>query len=371
MRNKLKSIKFLDFSKEYFKRKKLYDSAFIKVMSNGIYVLGDEVKTFEKEYAKFVHAKYCIGVANGLEALQISLMALGIGDGDEIITTPLSAVATTLSIIAVGAVPIFVDIKDNGQINEDLIENSLTKRTRAILPVHLYGQPAEIEKIKSICKKHKLFLIEDACQAHGTTYSNKLIGSFGDLACYSFYPTKNLGAIGDGGAITTNNEKLAKLIYQLRDYGQESKYKHIRYGLNSRLDELQASILRKKLNFLDIDNKRRRIIAKRYVKNLSNINGLDLILPKEFNDSNFHLFVIRTKERDQLKKFLIKNDISSLIHFPISIPDQPMFKGKYKKVGLPIVRQFVNEILSLPCHPLMNLDDVDYISGKIKEFFNV
>jgi len=362
-------INYLDFKKDYKERKKLYIKAFDKVMKNGVYVLGEEVKKFEENFAKYLGVKYCIGVANGLEALQISLMAIDIKKGDEVITTPLSAVATTLSILAVGATPVFVDIKENGQLDENLIEKAITKKTKVIMPVHLYGQPLEIEKIKMICKKHKLFLIEDACQAHGTKLNGKIIGRFGDTACYSFYPTKNLGAIGDGGAIVTNNDNLAKILYQIRDYGQESKYKHTRYGLNSRLDELQASILRIKLKYLSEDNLKRRQIAKRYIKNLSKENEIEMILPKNLDDSNFHLFVIKIKKRNELKEFLLKNGVPSLIHYPITIPDQPLFNGKYKNVKLPVVRKFVTEILSLPCHPFMETKEVDYVSRVVKKFF--
>jgi len=362
-------VKYLDFPKDYKNRKKEYLAAFDRVMEKGVYVLGDEVRAFETEFAKYLGTKYCIGVANGLEALQISLMALGIGLGDEVITTPLSAVATTLSIMAVGAKPIFIDVKENGQLDEKLIEKAITKRTKVVMPVHLYGQPLEIEAIKKICDDKKLFLIEDACQAHGTKFNDKTVGSFGDIACYSFYPTKNLGAIGDGGAITTNNTDLAKIIYQIRDYGQESKYKHTRYGLNSRLDELQASILRVKLKYLEDDNSKRRKIAKRYIKNLSNIKEIEMILPNNLENPNFHLFVIKTKKRDELKEFLLKNGIPSLVHYPITIPDQPMFQNKYKKDKLPVVRRLVNEILSLPCYPFMENKDVDYVCGIIKKFF--
>lgn len=362
-------IKYLNFQKEEKQRGKKYLNAIARVLKNGIYILGSEVALFEKNFCKFTGAKYCIGVANGLEALQISLMTLGVGKGDEVLTTPLSAVATTLAIIAVGAKPIFVDVKENGQLDEKLIEKALTKNTKAIIPVHLYGQPLEIEEIKKICKKHKLFLVEDACQAHGTKLNGNMVGSFGETACYSFYPTKNLGAIGDGGAITTNNTELAQKIYQIRDYGQSEKYKHVRYGLNSRLDELQAGILNEKLKYLTEDNLKRLEIAKRYIKNLSNITGIQIIQPSNIDDSNFHLFVIKTGKRDELKEYLKIHGVPSLIHYPITIPDQPMFSDEYKNINIPVARKVVNEILSLPCHPFMNEREVDYVSNKIKDFF--
>jgi len=364
----MRKIDYLDFKNENSLRGDKYLLAVKRVLDSGIYILSEETKEFEKEFAKFSGAKYCIGVANGLEAIQISLMALGIGKGDEVITTPISAVATTLAIMAVGATPVFVDIKENGQINENLIEKAITKKTKAVLPVHLYGQPANVEKIKKICKKYNLFLIEDAAQAHGTKLNGKKVGTFGDITCWSFYPTKNLGAIGDGGAITTNDSKLAETCNQIRDYGQESKYVHTRFGLNSRLDELQAAILREKLKYLDIDNKKRREIAKKYIGKLKDVKGIEIILPEKFDDSIFHLFVIKTKKRDELKKCLADNGIPSLIHYPITIPDQPMFKGKYKKLDIPVARKFVGEILSLPCNQFMKIKEIDFIISVLIKF---
>jgi dTDP-4-amino-4,6-dideoxygalactose transaminase len=365
----MQKVKYLDFSEEYKQRGTSYIKAIDRVFRSGIYILGPEVENFETEFSKFIGVKSCIGVANGLEAIQISLMALGIKAGDEIITTPISAVATTLAILAVGATPVFVDVDENGQIDVDLIEKSLTKKTKAVLPVHLYGQPIDIVKLKKICKKYRLFLIEDAAQAHGSKFRGKTVGTFGDIACYSFYPTKNLGAIGDGGAIVTNNKKLAQICREIRDYGQKGKYIHSKYGLNSRLDELQAAILSQKLKYLESDNQKRREIAKRYQKNLINIKKIKIILPENTNDSNFHLFVIRTKERSGLKDFLFKNGIPSLIHYPVTIPDQPMFKDKYEKLNIPMARSLIGEVLSLPCNPFIKPSEVDYISAKIKEFF--
>ncbi len=366
---KVKQIKYLDFPKEVRERKKEYFEAIERVLYSGWYILGQEVESFEKEFACFLETKYCVGVGNGLEALQISLMALGIGGEDEVITTPISAVATILAIMAIGAKPTFVDTLENGQINHDLIEKAITKKTKAVLPVHLYGQPVEIAKIKSLCKKHKFFLIEDAAQAHGSTFKGKKLGSFGDINCFSFYPTKNLGVFGDGGAIVTNNSRLAKISREIRDYGQQSKYVHKRYGLNSRLDEIHAATLRVKLRYLKKDNQERRKIAKRYIKVLSKIKQVKTILPKNLEDSNFHLFVIKTDKRNELKDYLKDNGIPSLIHYPIAIPDQPLFGGKYKNLDLPVARKFVKEVLSLPCYPRMPLADVDYITDTIKAFW--
>lgn len=367
---KVKNIKYLNFSEEVRIHKKEYLVTIERVLESGSYVLSYEVEIFEKELAKYLDVKYCVGTANGLEALQIALMAYGIGRDDEVITTPISAVATTLAILAVGATPVFADVDDNGQINTDQIEKLITKKTKAIIPVDLYGQPCDLKKIKEICNKNRLFFIEDACQAFGSTLDSKKLGTYGDIGCFSFYPTKNLGAFGDGGALVTNDEKLDKVFRELRDYGQQTKYVHVRYGLNSRLDELHAAILSVKLKYLDKDNEKRREIAKRYIKKLNNIKGLELILPSKLTDSNFHLFVIKTKQRDSLQSFLKSQGIPSLIHYPITIPDQPMFGKKYKNNKINIARNLVEEVLSLPCHPYMNDGDVDYILNKIIEFFN-
>jgi len=365
---KFKKINYLNFSEEVRIHKKEYLKAAQRVLESGSYILSNEVENFEKEFAKYLGVKYCVGTANGLEAIQIALMAYGIGEGDEVITTPISAVATTLAILAVGATPIFADVDDRGQINVNLIEGLITKNTKAILPVDLYGQPCDLIKIREICKKYKLLFIEDACQAHGSTLKGKKLGTYGDVGCFSFYPTKNLGAFGDGGALVTNNEKLAKIYRELRDYGQQTKYVHIRYGLNSRLDELHAAFLSIKLKYLESDNEKRRKIAKRYIKNLKNVKGLELVLPDNLDDSNFHLFVVKTDKRDALQDFLKSQKIPSLIHYPIVIPDQPMFKSKYKNLDIPVARKFVKEILSLPCYPFMNISEVDYVCNRIKIF---
>lgn len=352
------------------KNRQKLKKAFEKVLLSGNFILGQEVKGFEKAFAKYLGVKYCIGVGNGLEALQISLMALGIGKGMEVITTPISAAATALAIMATGAKPVFVDTLENGLINPDLIPAAVTKKTKVILPVHLYGNSVDLEKIKKICKKHKLFLIEDAAQAHGSKFDGKYLGSFGILSCFSFYPTKNLGALGDGGAIVTNSSKLAKVCRELRDYGQKNKYVHVRYGLNSRLDELQAAILRIKLTILDKENNKRRSLAKKYIKNLSKIKQIELVIPKDIQNSNFHLFVIKTLKRKALQKYLNKFAISTLIHFPKILPDQPFLKNLYKSADLPTARNFVKKCLSLSISPKMSFADTDYISSKIIEFYN-
>lgn len=365
----MQKVNYLDFKSDVRVYKNEYLAAVKRVLNSGWYILGNEVESFEKEFAKYLGVKYCVGTANGLEAIQIALMAYGIEKDDEVITTPVSAVATTLAILAVGATPVFADVSANGQMDINQIEKLITKKTKAIIPVDLYGQPCGLDEIRKICKEHKLFLVEDACQAHGATYNNKKLGTFGDVGCFSFYPTKNIGAFGDGGALVTNNSKLDKIYRVLRDYGQQSKYIHTRYGLNSRLDELQAALLKIKLSYLDSNNDKRRIIAQRYIAKLSVEKDLKLVLPKNIEDSNFHLFVIRTSKREALQGYLKNKGISTLIHYPIAIPDQPMFGTKYKDLKISEARKFVKETLSLPCHPFIKLDEVDYVSDKIVEFF--
>lgn len=365
----MKKINLVDFASEIKASRAAFQTAFDRVLKSGWFILGYEVKKFEQEYAQFLGVKHCIGVANGLEALQISLMALGIGEGDEILTTPVSAVATTLAIIAVGATPVFVDVDENGLLNTDLLEKAITKKTKVILPVHLYGNSVDLKKIQTLCKKYQLFLVEDACQAHGATYSGKRLGTFGEFGCFSFYPTKNLGAFGDGGAIVTNNSKLAGKCYQFRDYGQTQKYIHSIYGLNSRLDELQAAFLRVKLKKLGKYNLARQELVKRYQAQLTDVSQVKMITPTVDTVSNYHQLVIRTNKRDQLREFLRQNGVSTDIHYPLTIPDQPFLAQKKSKIAVPDARRFVNEIISLPIHPFLKNSEVDWICKLIKDFF--
>lgn len=364
----MKGILFNDFITETKKRKSEYLTAINQVLDSGWFILGKQVENFEKEFAKYLKVKHVVGVANGLEALQISLMALKIGKGDEVITTPLSAVASTLAVLAVGAKPIFVDINDQGQIDASLVEAKITKKTKAILPVNLYGLSPDYKQLKKIANKHKLFIIEDAAQAHGGYYQKQKLGTLGDISCFSFYPTKNLGGFGDGGAIAVGDKKTAEIIRQLRNYGQKNRYIHDQYGLNSRLDEIQASVLRVRLKHLDEDNQKRRLIAKRYLKKLQDLKQVTPI-SESVNDSNFHLFVVKVEKRKQLMEYLSSKHIPTLIHYPVLIPDQPFLKKQYHDQKLPKSKKFVNQILSLPCHPWMSLEQVDYIAQEITKFY--
>lgn len=361
-------VLFNKLGEEYRKYKREFGSKINKILSSGNFILGKEVENFEKEFAKYIGVKHCIGVANGLEALQLSLMALNIGKGDEVITTPLSAVASALCIELVGAKPVFVDIDEYFHLNADKLEKYITTKTKAILGVHLYGQPFDVEKILKICKKYNLYLIEDCAQAHGATFNGKKVGSFGRVGCFSFYPTKNLGAFGDGGAIVTNDKNIYEFCKIARNYGQKNVYEHTILGLNSRLDELQAGILRIKLKYLDYLNKKRTEIAKFYKDKLKDIKEIELPLERENSCHTYHLFVIKTEHRNELREFLLKREITTLIHYPKPIHKQPSFK-EYNIISLPEAENATNKILSLPIHPLLNKKELDYIVKNIREFY--
>jgi dTDP-4-amino-4,6-dideoxygalactose transaminase len=346
---------------------KLYLQAISKVIFSGNYILGEEVLGFEKEFSHFLGAKYCLGVGNGLEAIQMALMAVGIGKEDEVITTPLTAAATTMAILAVGAKPIFVDTNNQGQMDETQVEDFITKKTKAILPVHLYGHASRVDVLKKLCHKHQLFLIEDACQAHGSQLNDQYLGTFGTFGCFSFYPTKNLGALGDGGAVVTNDKKLAEKVRMLRDYGQKKKYRHDVNGLNSRLDELQAAVLRVKLKQLPKDNLKRKAIFKRYLKNLKHNQNIEIINGVEGSNPNWHLLVVKTAKRAKLQSFLTKAGIATAIHFPTLVSRQPFAADLKLKTSLPQAEKLTKQVLSLPCDPFLSLKEVDQICSKVND----
>jgi dTDP-4-amino-4,6-dideoxygalactose transaminase len=362
-------INFVDLGKPYKKHKKEIDKAIQKVLDNHNFVLGEELFLFEKEFAEYCGAKYCVGVASGTDALMLSLKALGVGPGDEVITVANSFIATAASISLVGAKPVLTDIdKNTYNIDVSKIEEKINKKTKVILPVHLYGRPADMDPIIALAKKYKLKILEDACQAHGAKYKNRRIGSIGDITAFSFYPVKNLGAYGEAGAITTNNSHLAEKIRMLRNHGQKVKYKHVFKGYNSRLDTIQAAVLRVKLKYLDEGNTKRRKLAELYNKLFKN---MDIKTPNISEDfySVFHLYVIEVKKRRELMNVLKKYGISTQIHYPIPIHLQIACKDLgYKKGSFKITEQCSKNTLSLPMYPELTENEVRYIASSVKKF---
>lgn len=359
-------ISFSGLSEQYNDIKSEIDSAIADVLKSGWYILGKELKSFEEEFAKYCGVKYAVGCASGTEAIALSLMALNIKQGDEVITVPNTAVPTISAISMTGAKPVLVDIDKYFLIDTSKIEKAITKKTKAILPVHLYGQAADMDKINKIAAKFNLKVIEDAAQAHGAQYKNKKTGSLADLGCFSFYPTKNLGCFGDGGAVTTNDKALYERLQMLRNYGQKERYYHAIEGINSRLDEIQAAVLRIKLKYLDEWNNKRKKIAGFYNGLLKNVCAI----PLERKESNhiFHLYVIKTKNRQKLQAYLKEKGIDTLIHYPIPVHLQKAYvQLKYANGDFPVTEQCAQEILSLPMHPHLNEKNIKYICCSICE----
>jgi dTDP-4-amino-4,6-dideoxygalactose transaminase len=364
-------IKFLDIQKITLSFQHEFEDALKRVLNSGWFILGNEVLNFEKEYADYCQTKHCIGVANGLDALTIIIRAykeMGFfADGDEIIVPANTYIASILAISANKLAPILIEPDEKTfNINTALIEKHITQRTKAILGVNLYGQPADWDAIITIAKKYQLKMIEDAAQSHGALRNDKKSGSFGDAAGHSFYPGKNLGALGDGGAITTNDDELAKVIFALRNYGSIKKYENSFKGFNSRLDELQAAFLRIKLKQLDQDNNRRKEIANRYLKEITNKN---IVLPFiELNNiSAWHLFVVRVKNRQAFQQYLLANGIETLIHYPIAPHHQVAYK-EFKNQSLPITERIHDEVLSIPISQIMSDEEVSLIIKTINEY---
>ncbi len=362
------SIPFLDLKAPYIELKKELDEAYTRVMESGWYILGKECESFEKEFADYCGAKYCIGVGNGLEALHLILRAHGIGEGDEVIVPANTYIATWLAVSYAGAKPVSVEPDEKTyNINPILIEKAVTENTKAIIAVHLFGQPADMDPINAIAKKYDLKVIEDAAQAHGAKYKGRRAGSLGNAAGFSFYPGKNLGALGDAGAVTTNDPILADKIKVLRNYGSKLKYFNEAKGYNSRLDELQAAFLRVKLSKLDEWNKQRRIVAHKYLQELQNCDNIILPYVPEWAESVWHLFVIRHPERDKLQAYLTEAGIGTLIHYPIP----PHLSGAYMEIGynvgdFPITERIAKSVLSLPMGPHINQNEQIKIIQKIK-----
>ena len=360
-------IPFLDLSAPYRELKAEIDAALSRVLSSGWYILGPEVEAFEAEWADYCGAQHAVGLANGLDALILALRALNIGPGDEVIVPSNTYIATWLAVSAVGARPVPIE-PDPATHNIDpaRIAAAITPQTKALLPVHLYGQPADMDPILALTKRHGLAVIEDAAQAHGARYRGRRIGGHGDIVCWSFYPGKNLGAMGDGGAITTNRADLADKVRLLRNYGSREKYVNEVQGGNSRLDPLQAAVLRVKLGHLDAWTDRRRAIAKVYSAGLI---GSGLVLPHvpDWADPVWHLYVVRSTDRNKVQKRLTDAEIGTLIHYPIA----PHMQNAYANLGipfdaLPVARKFAAEVLSLPIGPHLALQDAMTVMHTVK-----
>lgn len=364
------SIPFVNLQRQYKKNKKEIDDVIQGVLSKGNFILGENVKKFEEEFAEYCGTKFAVGVGSGTEAIHLALTACGIGNGDEVITVSNTAVPTASAITSANAVPVFVDIDEfSYNINPGLIEEKISNKTKAIIPVHLYGNPCDMEEILKLAKKYNLKIVEDCAQAHGAEYKGRRVGSFGDAGCFSFYPSKNLGAYGDSGIVVTNDAELNHKLKLLRNYGQEKRYFSTIKGFNSRLDEIQAAILRFKLKKLDMWNESRIKIAKKYTDCFS---GLNVICPKFDNNNKhiFHLYVVRIKDRDNFINYLEKNSIDVLIHYPIPIHLQHAYKELNVKEGsLPVTEKVSKEIVSIPVYPELEKQEVDYIISKIKEYF--
>ncbi|HEX8990561.1 MAG TPA: DegT/DnrJ/EryC1/StrS family aminotransferase [Anaerolineales bacterium] len=364
------NVPFLELKTPYRELQAELDAAYRRVMESGWYILGEETEAFEREFAAYCGVKYCVGVGNGLEALHLILRGYSIGAGDEVIVPANTYIATWLAVSYAGAVPVPVEPDPRTyNLDPERVERAITSRTRAILPVHLYGQPADMDPIREIARRHSLVVIEDAAQAHGASYRGKMTGALSDAAGWSFYPGKNLGALGDAGAVTTDDERLADRVRVLRNYGSRVKYYNEVKGYNSRLDPLQAAFLRAKLPHLEEWNERRHSIVSVYRSRLAHVAGLELPFVLEGADPSWHLFVIRHPHRDALQKHLNKAGVGTLIHYPVP----PHLSSAYAEMGcktgdFPITEQIANTALSIPMGPHLQAEQMQHVIDSIESF---
>ena len=359
----MSEMPFLDLKKINHLYKNELEICFNRVLHSGVYILGEECAEFEREYAAFCNVNHCVGVGNGLEAMHLTLRAWGVGVGDEVIVPSNTYIATWLAVNYAGATPVPVEPNfSTYNLDPQRIEAAITSKTKAIIPVHLYGQAADMTPIMRVAKLYGLKVLEDAAQAHGGLYKEQRVGSLGDAAAFSFYPGKNLGCLGDGGCVTTNDSTLATKIRQLRNYGSSIKYHNITRGFNSRLDELQASFLRAKLPFLDRDNLRRQEIADFYNKNLAQVNFLTIPSTLDIVKHVWHLYVVRVNDRLALQEKLKRKGINTLIHYPIPPHLQPAYSDMdFKNGDLPISEKIHEEVLSLPIGPTMEIEQAKLV----------
>lgn len=361
-------IPFNTLDRQFFMYQDEYEKKALDVLRSGWYILGPEVEEFEKEFANYIGTKYSLGIDNGLNALVLAFRALGIKAGDEVLVQGNTFIASVMGITMNGATPIFVEPDEFDNINAEQLELKVTEKTKAICVVHLYGQTSNMEKIMEIAKKYNLYVVEDCAQSHGSLFNGKMTGTFGDIACFSFYPGKNLGCFGDGGAITTNNEKLYTRMKTLRNYGSNKKYHNDEVGYNARLDELQAGLLRVKLSHLNELTEEREKIADRY---LSEIKNPKIELPKvrKAATSVWHLFVVKIDERDRFQKYLENNGIGTVIHYPIPPHLSKAYEYLGYKVGdFPITERYAETVLSLPLYNGMTDDEQSYVIEVINRY---
>ena len=363
-------VPFVDLKAQYRTIAAEVEAAMQRVVADADFILGSDVVKFEQEFARFCEAEYAVGLDSGTSALELGLRAFGIGEGDEVITVSHTFIATAAAISYTGAQPILVDIDpDTYNIDPEQIEAAITPRTRSIVPVHLYGQPADIEPILSIARKHNLIVIEDACQAHGALYKGKGVGSLGDVGCFSFYPGKNLGAYGDAGMVVTSSKEIADKIRLLRNYGQPQKYQHVMMGYNRRLDSLQAAVLRAKLRHLDDWNAARRRAAKLYDELLDGLAEVKTPYSAEESSHVYHLYVIQHPRRDQLLQHLKDHGVFGGLHYPTPVHLQPCYEHLNKPLGsLPVTEAIASRVISLPMFAEITEEQIKYVCDCIRSF---
>ena len=354
---------------QYKAHQQAIDEAIARVLERGRYILGDETLCFEREFAEYVGVEHAVAVGSGTEALHITLRAFDVGPGDEVVTVSHTAVATVAAIELCGAQPVLVDIDSKTfTLRPDAVEKAVTPRTKAIIAVHLYGQPADLSALRAIATRHGIHLIEDCAQSTGAMYQGRRTGAWGDAGCFSFYPTKNLGALGDGGMVVTNSAHIARTVRMLREYGWEQRYVSSISGWNTRLDEVQASVLRVKLRHLDDDNARRQEHARRYAERLS---SSCIGLPQVCSDGShvYHLFVIRSTRRDALKDFLAERGVGAMVHYPVPIHSQPAYTNRLQIGGkLSESERAAREVLSLPMYPELTVAEIDLVADTVLAF---
>lgn len=364
------AVAYLDLPAQMRGLRKEIDAAIARTLDNCSFCLGPDVAQFEKDFAKFCQAEHCIGFNSGTSALHVALMLVGVGPGDEVITTPSTFVATSWAISYVGARPVYVDVEDaTFNLDPKKVERAITPKTRAVMPVHLYGHPVDLDPLLAICRKHRLPLVEDAAQAHGAKYKGKVIGTFGAVSGFSFYPGKNLGAYGEGGALVTNDAKFAARARSLREHGSTQRYYHDEVGFNYRMEGIQGAVLEVKLKHLEDWTRERRRVAHRYHELLA---GTPLQLPREadYAESAWHLYVVRHSCRDELKKHLEANHVGCALHYPLPLHLQKAYAHLgYKPGDFPVAEKAARECLSLPIYPELTDSQLQRVAAVIKEFF--